>query len=609
MQFVLFKTRISKLPGQDIMKKSKIAMFLLFLIMFSISVAAESPVNQPPEAFFTASPSSGQSPLKVQFDASGSVDMDGTIVSYAWDFGEVDKSNIGKNVSLSYTYKNIGTFPASLKVTDDRGFTGIYTTKITVTSGSSLPLTIIPNPFSIGTGEASIIQVTVKAKDGTPRSGINVTLKSTGGNLAPDFGNTDSSGQFSSSFTAPEGTYRISAIAPQTGINQVSGETTVRVSVKKPLSVEIVSIPGSIGSNGTANIKVIVKGNDGKPVSDAFVTLEPDTNGTVSPSSGQTDSGGQFTATFTGSGEVDHSVKAVVKKNGYAQGSGEVIIAVSTANNISFMILILFLIIIIGSVFQEFWIKGRLQLIPLKSNALCDGTPTIPVKLQFVDPTGKPRVQLKDRQVKVSTTSGTVMNIVVPKGKESIETFLPSSNVCGIVTLTAHSGIQKATAKVNFAGNMGEMVLEVSPTKIPADGISISSVIIKVKNDKGNFITSLGEWTIEMTTTLGTISSPVIMPPGTLSGIAILTSEKKTGTATIKATMGALHCEKKVVFEELPERFCMHCGEPLKREIETCPNCKKNAPANTEIKECNSCQTVIPAPASFCDRCGAKQPV
>ncbi len=491
------------------MKKSKIAMVLLFLIIFSFSVAAESPVNQPPEAFFTASPSSGQSPLTVQFDASGSVDMDGTIVSYAWDFGD-GKSGSGEKVS--YTYKNFGTFAASLKVTDDRGLTGIYTTKITVTNGVSLSLTIIPDPVSIGTGEASTIQVTVK-------------------------------------------------------------------------------------------------GSDGEPVSDAFVTLEPDTNGTVSPSSGQTDSEGQFTATFTGFGETAHSVKAVVRKNGYAQGSGEVSISVSTANNISFMILILFLIIIIGSAFQEFWIKGRLQLIPMKTNVPCDGTSTIPLKVQFVDPTGKPRVQLKDRQVKVSSTLGTIMNIVLPKGKESIEAVLPSSHVCGLVTLTAQSGIQKAIAKVNFAGNMAELVLEVSPTKIPADGTSISSVVIKVKDDKGNFITSLGEWVIEITTTLGTITSPVIIPPGTLSGIAILTSEKKTGTATIKATMGALHCEKKVVFEMLPERFCMNCGDPLKRDLKICPNCKKTAPADTEIKECNSCQTVIPSSATFCDRCGAKQPV
>lgn len=588
------------------MKKSNIAVVLLFLLLFSFRVAAESPVNQPPEAFFIASPSSGQSPLTVQFDASGSVDMDGMIVSYAWDFGD-GKSNSGEKVT--YTYKNFGTYSASLKVTDDRGLTGTYTTKIAVTNGASISLTLVPDPVSIGPEEASMIKVTVTGKDSTPRSGVKVTLKSTGGNLATDSGITDSSGQFSSSFTAAEGTYRISANAAQTGFSQGSGETTVKVIAKNPLSVEIISIPASIGSNGTSNIKVIVKGTDGVLLSDAFVTLETDTNGSVSPPSGKTDSGGQFTATFSGFGETAHSVKAVVKKSGYAQGSGEVIIAVSTANNISFMILILFLIIIIGSAFQEFFVKGRLQLIPLKTNMPCDGTSVIPVKVQFVDPSGKPRIQIKDRQVKISSTSGTVMNIVVQKGKDSIEAALPSSHVCGIVKLTAQSGIQKSSAEVNFAGNMGEMVLEVSPTKIPADGISISSVVIKVKDDKGNFITSLGEWVVEMSTTLGTISSPVVIPPGTLSGIAILTSEKKTGTATVKATMGGLHAEKKVIFEELPERYCMHCGDPLKRGMEICTNCKKSPPQSNEIKECNSCQTVIPATASFCDRCGAKQPV
>ncbi|GFO98080.1 hypothetical protein ig2599ANME_2296 [groundwater metagenome] len=54
---------------------------------------------------------------------------------------------------------------------------------------------------------------------------------------------------------------------------------------------------------------------------------------------------------------------------------------------------------------------------------------------------------------------------------------------------------------------MAGLVLEVSPTTIPADGISISSVVIKVKDDKGNFITFLGEWAVEMTTTLGTLHS------------------------------------------------------------------------------------------------------
>ena len=175
--------------------------------------------------------------------------------------------------------------------------------------------------------------------------------------------------------------------------------------------------------------------------------------------------------------------------------------------------------------------------------------------------------------------------------------------------IKGRSGIQKAQVKVNFVGNDEELVLEISPTKIPADGISISSVVIKVKDRKGNFIKSLDEWIVEMSTTLGTITNPVNIPPGTFSGIAILTSGKEPGIATVRATLGTLQNEKDVVIEELPERYCMNCGDPLKRDIKICPNCRKTPISGNEIKECNSCTSIIPAKAMFCDRCGAKQPV
>jgi len=277
-------------------------------------------------------------------------------------------------------------------------------------------------------------------------------------------------------------------------------------------------------------------------------------------------------------------------------------------NNI-FLILSLFLIIIAAAAVQEFWIKGRLRLTPLKTNVPCDGTSIIPIRVQFVDPFGKPRKQNKDCTVEISSTLGNVQNVVIPEGKETIDAVLKSSNICGLVTLKGRSGIHKADVRVNLAGDAAELVLEVSPVKIPADGISISSVIIKIKNDKGNFIASLDEWVVEMSTTLGTISNPVKIPPGTLSGIAILTSGKKTGTATVRATLGTLHSEKNVVIEELAERYCMNCGDPLKMDMKTCPNCTKTPPSGNEIKECNSCATIIPALAKFCERCGARQPV
>ena len=46
------------------------------------------PVNQAPVASFTASPVSGVVPLPVSFDASGSSDTDGSIATYAWNFGD-----------------------------------------------------------------------------------------------------------------------------------------------------------------------------------------------------------------------------------------------------------------------------------------------------------------------------------------------------------------------------------------------------------------------------------------------------------------------------------------------------------------------------------------
>jgi|GEM_PF-1609935 len=69
-----------------------------------------------PKASFTASPLRGAGPLKVSFDASKSSDKDGKIVSYEWKFGDGNKAT-GKKVN--HTYERIGTFQATLTVTDN----------------------------------------------------------------------------------------------------------------------------------------------------------------------------------------------------------------------------------------------------------------------------------------------------------------------------------------------------------------------------------------------------------------------------------------------------------------------------------------------------------
>jgi beta propeller repeat protein len=64
----------------------------------------------------------------VTFDGSGSLDSDGTIVSYAWDFSVPPSGGM----KPSHTYTAAGTYTVTLTVTDDDGLTDSDNVKITV---------------------------------------------------------------------------------------------------------------------------------------------------------------------------------------------------------------------------------------------------------------------------------------------------------------------------------------------------------------------------------------------------------------------------------------------------------------------------------------------
>jgi hypothetical protein len=84
----------------------------------------------PPVAVLTATPVSGDIPLNVVFDGSASYDSDGTVASYAWNFG--DGGTVAGAV-CTHTYNQAGTFTATLTVTDNVGAQAAVTVKITVT--------------------------------------------------------------------------------------------------------------------------------------------------------------------------------------------------------------------------------------------------------------------------------------------------------------------------------------------------------------------------------------------------------------------------------------------------------------------------------------------
>ena len=73
--------------------------------------------NQLPAADFTIDVDLGQAPLEVNFDASSSSDADGTLVSYAWDFGD---EGTATGVRVAHTYAEAGVYKVELIVKDDR---------------------------------------------------------------------------------------------------------------------------------------------------------------------------------------------------------------------------------------------------------------------------------------------------------------------------------------------------------------------------------------------------------------------------------------------------------------------------------------------------------
>ncbi len=109
--------------------------------------AGNGPVESPrtasgsnllPTADFTATPTSGQAPLTVNFDAGASSDPDGSIDGYSWDFDgdSVIDATFTDTPLASFTYDTQGTFTPSLRVVDDAG--GIGTTSRTITVAASL---------------------------------------------------------------------------------------------------------------------------------------------------------------------------------------------------------------------------------------------------------------------------------------------------------------------------------------------------------------------------------------------------------------------------------------------------------------------------------------
>ena len=126
------------------------------ITLFVLSVASG---NQSPVAVMAAAPTSGVAPLNVSFDGGSSSDADGSIVSYAWNFGD---SATGSGVTTNHTYSVSGTYSARLTVTDNQGASSSSTATIQV---NTIPPTIPAAPSNLLASALSKTQISLSWTD------------------------------------------------------------------------------------------------------------------------------------------------------------------------------------------------------------------------------------------------------------------------------------------------------------------------------------------------------------------------------------------------------------------------------------------------------------
>jgi PKD repeat protein len=167
-------------------------------------------VNQPPAAVVSAVPTSGIAPLAVNFSSAGSSDLDGTIASYSWSFGDGGTSAA---TNPSHTYAGVGTYTVILTVIDNAGSSDSKSVTITVTASAivlrSTDITLTATRlYSTVTATG---KVTVKDQAGVLVQGtvVSVSWKLPNGTTKSQNALTNSNGVAAFTVKSGRGTYTL----------------------------------------------------------------------------------------------------------------------------------------------------------------------------------------------------------------------------------------------------------------------------------------------------------------------------------------------------------------------------------------------------------------
>jgi PKD repeat protein len=184
------------------MLSSRVLSFIAGTALLAACGGSTGPSNSPPTADFTAPTCTVN--VSCSFAGTGT-DTDGTIASFAWDFGDQTAVVTGQNVT--HTFATANTFQVKLTATDNAGATGTVTKAVTVSAA--------------GQGPTASFTVACNSLD----CSFTNTSTPTDGTLTYqwDFGEPTSGANNTSTAQNPTHTYTATAVTPFTITLTVTG--------------------------------------------------------------------------------------------------------------------------------------------------------------------------------------------------------------------------------------------------------------------------------------------------------------------------------------------------------------------------------------------------
>lgn len=199
--------------------------------------------NADPVARASATPTSGDAPLAVGFDASASSDPDGDPLSFSWDFGD---GASGSGAAPSHTYQGAGTYTATVTVVDGNGGTDGASVTISVSAGA--------------TDQDPAVQFTAPADGDTLAGSVAINAAA----WDPDAGTADGDGIAQVVFELLDGTGTVAASRTESVVTyDWPLDTTTVADGTYTLRATATSTAAAGGSSAGASIAVTIANGGG----------------------------------------------------------------------------------------------------------------------------------------------------------------------------------------------------------------------------------------------------------------------------------------------------------------------------------------------------------